>query len=290
MNIHEDGVSQRSVRYFFTPSSFAERVFFYPTRAGHYFCDRRYHFSYQCDVAREAGHHLNYMLLLIKRGRLDLTVEGEHYVAERSQVVLFDCKKPHEYHALTDDLEFCWLLFNGPQCELYYEEILALRGKAHCFAAADPAQVQLGMTRILTYGELAQRAPEHTCSEIIYALLCQLLAAGAGGAGELDSLINRSLAYMDRHFDTALSVEDVATHVGLSGSYFTKQFRACTGYSPYEYLTLRRIDRAKELLLTGGSTVKQIAFETGYNSEENFIRAFKNKVGLSPSAFRQYPI
>lgn len=290
MNIHEDGVSSRSVRYFWTPSSFAERIFYYPTRIGHYYCDRRYHFTCQCDTALQTSHRLNYMLMLVKHGRFDLTIEGRHFSAERNHLVLFDCKQPHEYSAATDDLEFYWLLFNGAQTPALYQEILNLHNTGHIFSLTDPAPIQLGMTKLLTYGEMSQRAPEHTSSDTIYSMLCHLLSSGAPAGSDLDAIITRSLAYMDQHFDAPLSVEDVAGHISLSSSYFTKQFRACTGYSPYEYLTLRRIDRAKELLLTSGMTVKQVAFETGYNSEENFIRAFKKKVGLSPSSFRQYPI
>lgn len=289
MNINEAGVSRRSVRYFFTPSSYAERLFFYPTRIGHYFCDRNYQFSCNCEIAMEAGHRVNYMLFLVVDGHMDIELEGERFSASPGDLVLFDCKKPHEYRARDDEMEFFWLLFNGGQSDSLYGEILSLRG-GHVFPSGDPAQVRLLFERLITYGEMPGRGPEHTLSETVYALLCELLAAASGPVDDFDALIDRALRYMDGHYNGALSVEAVAAHIGLSASYFTKQFRKRTGYSPYEYISLRRIDRAKELLLAGGRTVGQIAFETGFNSEENFIRAFKKKVGVTPSAFRQYPI
>ncbi|MDY3618624.1 AraC family transcriptional regulator [Agathobaculum sp.] len=288
MDIHEPGVLSRSVRYFFTPSSLAERLFFYPTRVGHYYCGRQYRFGWQCEVAREAGHHLNFMLFLVRRGALELNVEGVSCRAEPGGLALFDCKKQHEYRAAGDDLEFYWLLFNGVQAEAFYRQILSLHGGSHVFPSADPAQTRLLFDRLITYGEFQQRVPEHACSEIIYTLLCELLASSADTA--CDTPVGRSIAFMDRHFESELSVEEVAAHVGLSSSHFTKLFRARTGYSPYEYITLRRIDRAKSLLLSTGRTVRQIAFDTGYNSEENFIRAFKKKVGVSPTGFRRYPV
>lgn len=290
MNIHEAGVSPRSVRYFSTPSSFAERVFFYSTRIGHYFCNRNYQFSCNCETALLPSHRFHYMLFLIKQGALELTIEGERLTAERNALVLFDCKRAHEYRALTDDLEFYWLIFDGPMSGLFYREILDLRGGTHAFPAPDPGQAHLLLTRLLTYAELPERKSEHTVSELIYSLLCGLLAGSTGADSSADSLIAHALRFMDQHFDARLSVEEVASHIGLSASHFTKQFRAHTGYSPYEYITLRRIDRAKELLIGTDQTVKQVAFETGYSSEENFIRSFKKKVGASPSVFRRYPI
>ena len=44
------------------------------------------------------------------------------------------------------------------------------------------------------------------------------------------------------------------------------------------------------MLTSKQMTFKQIAYHTGYNSEETFIHSFQKNVGLSPSLFRKYPI
>lgn len=287
MIIQEAGVLSKSERYFFTPSSFAEKLLYYPTRIGHYYCDARYHFSYQSDIARQAGHHLNYMLFLVQQGQLDITIDGASFVAGTRQAVLFDCKRPHEYTAC-GDLEFYWLLFNGAQSAALYDTIVEKRGQV--FAAPDAAELQYGMNQLLTACADDMRLPEHRCSELLYGLLCHLLAGDAAQEGDWDSVMDEATAYMARAYRENIAIREVAARFHMSSSYFTKRFRARTGYSPYEYLVLRRIDQAKLLLTTSTLTVKQIAYETGYNSEENFIHSFKKKVGLSPSAFRQYPI
>ena len=288
MQIGECGVSARSVRYLFTPSSFAERMFYYPTRIGHYFCDRGYRFGSHSEIAMQPGHRLGYMLFLIKQGQLDTTIEGQRAVASSRSFVLFDCQRPYEYRALTDDLEFYWLLLNGGQSALFYEQLLAQNG-AHVFSAGDVMQAQLLLTQLLTYGETARRA-ERDSSEIIYRLLCGLLAQDGGAEDEWSAVIARAAAFLDERLGADLTVDEVAAHVGLSTSYFTKQFRTHTGYSPHEYLTLQRVHRAKELLISTRLTVKQIAYETGYRSEDNFIRSFKKKVGVSPGTYRAFPV
>lgn len=288
MQIGESGVSGRSVRYVFTPSSFAERMFYYPTRVGHYFCDRRYQFGSHSEIAMQAGHRLGYMLFLIKQGQLDTVIEGQRAVASSRSLVLFDCQRRYEYRALTDDLEFYWLLLNGGQSTLFYEQLLAQNG-AHVFSAGDVMQVQLLFSQLLTYGETARRA-ERDCSEAIYRMLCLLLTPDGGAGDDWAAVVARAAAFIDERLDGAPTVDEVAAHVGLSASYFTKQFRAHTGYSPHEYLTLQRIHRAKELLVSTHLTVKQIAYETGYRSEDNFIRSFKKKVGVSPGTYRAFPV
>lgn len=289
MTINESGVLHKSERYFFTPSSFAEKMFYYPTRIGHYLCDTQYHFSYQSDIARQAGHHLNYMLFLIVQGGMEMRIDGAAYRAQPGQAVLFDCKKPHEYQAAGHSA-FYWLLFNGAQSALFFDEILEMHGGQQVFDAPDRADMQFALSQILQSCENGRRLPEHRYSELIYQILCRLLQAGGEPRDDWDELIDRAIAFMDRQYQTSISVQDVSARFHVSSSYFSKRFKERTGYSPYEYLVLRRIDRAKLLLATTPMTVKQIAYATGYNSEENFIHSFKKKVGLSPNAFRQYPI
>ena len=52
----------------------------------------------------------------------------------------------------------------------------------------------------------------------------------------------------------------------------------------------RRIDKAKYLLTSTQLSVKEIAYATGYNSEENFIHSFRSNVGIAPGLFRKHPI
>lgn len=290
MKISEAGVKEASTRFLNTPSSSAEKLFLYPTRFGHYECDQRYQFSYQSDVAKHSSHHLHYMLMYIKKGRLDITVEQTKSIASTNEIVLFDCKNTHEYRADCDDLSFDWLVFNGEQCPRFYERILSLRQNAHVFHLTDVTPISLGFSRMLALAEKHGRPPENIYSECIYSMLCHLLTVGSAAESEFDSLIRKATAFMDHEFARSLSVEDIASHVGLSASYLTKQFRAYTGYSPHEYLTLCRIGHAKELLSYTSLPIKKITYECGFNSEENFIRAFNKKVGVSPSTYRRYPV
>lgn len=100
----------------------------------------------------------------------------------------------------------------------------------------------------------------------------------------------QAIRYMNRHLFEPIGVQAVAREVNLSPSHFSRQFKGYTGYSPYEYIVLRRIDKAKQLLASTQMSVKEIAYHIGYNSEENFIHSFQKNVGISPGLFRKYPI
>jgi len=289
VDINEAGVSSASVRYIFTPSSFAEQMFYYPTRIGHYFCDRRYHFSYQSDIAIQPGHIFNYMIFFMKNGQMDITIDGEQKVIEKHEVAIFDCQKPYEYRALTDNVEFYWLLFNGGQSTLFHDQLVRICG-SHIRKPGGSSQMEVLFTHLLTVCESEHRISERVYSEKIYSLLCQMLVPEYNEENSFSTMVDKAIAYVEWNLDKELTVDDVASYVGLSTSYFTKQFRLRTGYSPYEYLIFQRIQRAKELLVSTDLTVQQIGFQIGYNSEDNFIKSFKKKVGVSPNVFRKFPV
>lgn len=289
MEIMEAGVSSESVRYIFTPSSFAEQMFYYPTRMGHYFCSRQYRFSYQSEIAMQAGHIFNYMIFFVKSGQMDISVDGERKSVGSRELVIFDCQKPYEYQALTDDLEFYWLLFNGGQSAYFFEQLLLIY-ESHMFTTNASDQIEVLFVHLLEISGSMQRLSERLYSEKIYSLLCLLAVSESGGEDIFAEVIDKAITFMDCNFNKVLTVDDVASYVGMSTSYFSRQFRLRTGYPPYEYLTRQRINRAKELLVSTNLTVLQIGYETGYNSEDNFIKSFKKKVGVSPNTYRRFPV
>lgn len=289
MLIPEAGVSPRSERYFFTPSSLALELFYYPTRCGHYFCDHLYSFSHSSHIAQEGDHNRNIMLFLIQAGAMELTLSGKTVLSGAGQVVLFDCHNPYRYTA-SDGLEFTWLLFNGLNVREYYRRILQGHSGRPCFslpAGSEIPQILGGLLRSCA----ADEAPsEADCSQMIHRLLCLLLLGEHPRPRDPNDSIAQAIRYMNQHLLEPLSVQQVAQAVNLSASHFSRQFKARTGYSPYEYIVLRRIDRAKYLLTSTRQSIKEIAYQIGYNSEENFIHSFQKHVGISPGLFRKYPI
>ena len=135
-----------------------------------------------------------------------------------------------------------------------------------------------------------ERLSESACSQMLHRLLCLLLLDENDPAQDRSDRIAQAIRYMNRHLFEPLTVQGVAEAVNLSASHFSREFKARTGYSPYEYIVLRRIDKAKYLLTSTRQSVKEVAYATGYNSEENFIHSFQKHVGIPPGLFRKYPV
>lgn len=112
-----------------------------------------------------------------------------------------------------------------------------------------------------------------------HRMLCLLLLTENPPERRRPYRIALAIRYMNTHLFEPINVAAVAESVNWSQSHFSREFKAHTGYSPYEYIILRRIDKAKHMLTSTQMTVKQIAYHTGYNSEENFIHSFQKTSG-----------
>ncbi|MBQ0040357.1 MAG: AraC family transcriptional regulator [Treponema sp.] len=99
-------------------------------------------------------------------------------------------------------------------------------------------------------------------------------------------LVKKIIEYIDQNMSRNYSLEDVAASVGVSPFYMSKLFKEEMGETFINYVTDRRLDRTKKLLLETDLSIKEIAGQTGYSDQNYFSRQFKNKFGISPTDFR----
>ena len=83
-----------------------------------------------------------------------------------------------------------------------------------------------------------------------------------------------------------LDLDKLARTAHFSRYHFLRAFRRAFHATPHEYLTRRRIERAKELLAESELTVTEICFEVGFESLGSFSTLFHKVVGWSPSIYR----
>lgn len=98
--------------------------------------------------------------------------------------------------------------------------------------------------------------------------------------------VEKIIGYMHEHIYTKVTLPELAGLVQLSPAYLSRAFKENTGYSPIEFFSRIKMDKAKELILEGsGKKVKEIAELLGYTDEFYFSRIFKRIEGISPSEF-----
>lgn len=282
--LNEPGVLARSERFFSTPSATARGLFFYVTRVGHYYYDERYNFLDSCDVAHQDSHK-NFFLAYVRSGTMYFET-SQVFTAERGQVALIDCHKPHRFFT-SGSAESLWIHFDGANADSFFSQIITFRGGRQTFSPVPDGRIEQEMAQIIS-GLRSANMSEVDCSQRIYRILCSLLFPNPqhGRMPENDA-IAKAMQFIGVQLFEQLSVRRVAEAVNLSPSHFSRLFRSTTGFSPHEYIMLHRIDEAKALLQSTSLSVKEIAFRVGYRSEVNFITAFTEKTGNSPTQFRK---
>ena len=100
--------------------------------------------------------------------------------------------------------------------------------------------------------------------------------------------IQRVLEYIETHLadDSALNNATLASIAGYSKFHFLRIFREITKLTPADYIRKRRITEIAKHICEDDKYIADLAFKYGFNSKENFTRAFKNEHNILPTEFK----
>lgn len=121
--------------------------------------------------------------------------------------------------------------------------------------------------------------------EIYSSQISQLTDSPLNHSSQTESF-KRVIQYIDKNLKTELTLESVAHATFLSPSYISQLLKQKTGLAFVGWLTMKRMEKAQELLLMTDNRISEIAREVGFSDEAYFTRRFKQRLGNSPSEFR----
>ena len=102
-----------------------------------------------------------------------------------------------------------------------------------------------------------------------------------------ENALRRVKAHIEALLDQKIMLSDLAETAGLSVYHFAKAFKYMVGMPPYRYILHRRIERAREMLMSTELPITQIALAVGFSDHTQFARQFRRIVGATPSAYRR---
>ncbi|MBO9600831.1 MAG: helix-turn-helix transcriptional regulator, partial [Cohnella sp.] len=102
-----------------------------------------------------------------------------------------------------------------------------------------------------------------------------------------DASLQRILSYVDENLTEHMTREEIAHNVHFHPAYLSRFFRKKTGLSLSEYIMLKRIAYAKELLSDSEMKVSHIMSHLGYDNLSHFTRTFKRMTGCTPQQYRR---
>lgn len=102
----------------------------------------------------------------------------------------------------------------------------------------------------------------------------------------LTKSLDKAMTYINEHYESKISINQLAGICNLSETYFTKSFKTKYGKTPHQLILERRFSKATHYLRFSDTSINDIATICGFNDRVHFSQAFKKEFGVTPYKFR----
>lgn len=238
-----------------------------------------------------------YIIHFVLSGAGFYSANGSTWPLKYGQMFLIYPGKPIVYGSERNNpWSYAWIGFNGIRAENVLKQCGFSRNDL-VLPLKDPNAVLACIQEIMEHRSLA--ASDVLSREASMLRLFSLLAreheeeAGSGvellasGDGIYVRLACEHIKEMYMH--GSFGVESIASHIGIPRARLNRAFQKELKTSVQQYLMDFRMRQASALLRDSPLSIKEIASKVGYNDQLVFSRAFKNKYGMSPKAYRAQP-
>ncbi len=172
--------------------------------------------------------------------------------------------------------------------QTYMLELLGILSETAAGHGVNLARLHNTTTENNLFGELQNLSTIGKAFRWVSAFACKLREAISGNRqnSHIRFVEDAKQLIFRLHTDMDLGLETVCDQLGVSPSYFSSTFKRETGTSFVQYLTMTRMERAKELLKGTDLKTYEIAEAVGINESNYFSFCFKRYAGISPSQYR----
>lgn len=173
-------------------------------------------------------------------------------------------------------------IFNPEQEELHLSELHTELVVGH-----SPRLTEL-LYRLARISSLPGGLPAFQKEMLFRCILEEVFVCARNQAEKGEGLLFEQVSsYIHEHYMEALTIHELARQNGVNENQLYYLFQKNAGMGAGQYLTTYRLNRAREMLITGHSSVKEIAAGVGYPDALYFSRSFRKRFGCSPSDFRK---
>lgn len=100
-------------------------------------------------------------------------------------------------------------------------------------------------------------------------------------------IVDRIMAYVEKHYDTTISLDAISEEIGYSKYYLSHVFKEIMSLTIHEYVIRRRLTQVKHYLLEDVLSVEEIAQRCGFSSDVALYKTFKNVYAVTPGQFKK---
>lgn len=235
---------------------------------------------------------LDYQIIYISSGLVHFHFDNpeNETIIPAGHIVLFRPKELQKYEFYgKDKTQIYWLHFTGSDVKNTLRKY-GFTDNKRVFNVGTSLEYEQVFKRIITELQRCQDNYEEMLMLLLRHLLIifnrKITTEHVIRNEFLDSQMDTAITYFNTNYNRSINVEEYASSIGMSISWFIRSFRKYTGNTPVQFLTALRMTNAQVLLETTSYSINEIAGIVGYNNPLYFSRLFHKQKGCSPSEYR----
>jgi len=257
---------------------FITDIGFYPKAKYHY--RKRQHGSSQ------------HILIYCTDGAGWFELNGQTINVEQGQFLYIPAGMPHVYGSRENDpWSIYWLHFKGEQSAHLETLLTGTHNPSYCRSVSYSEERIKLFDRIYATLETGYSADNLTyvnmCLWHFLSSFCYSDIFLLPQRQEYKDIMDIAIEYMRENLHRPLQLQELASHIHISVSYFSALFKKKTGYPPLEYFNHIKIQKACQYLQFTKMHIKEIAYKIGIDDPFYFSRLFANMMGIAPAEYRQ---
>ncbi|XEC93779.1 helix-turn-helix domain-containing protein [Paenibacillus tarimensis] len=246
----------------------------------------------QEDIARDDGYPY-FHWIQTKEGKGELEINGSVFLLSEGTGALLFPHTPHRYKAVVSRWSTVYLTFGGSLAQ----EILQLLGQIDqsSFFSWERSTPLSGIVESILHSIRNESRPAPLNASLdIYRFVTELRKHGQlnkrSSISHMMETLDPLLEWLEKHYsDASIGLKEMASILGVTPRHMNTLFQEVFSLSPYAYLILHRIRKAKMLLLQElALPVKEVSQRVGFRDASHFVASFRKHVGVTPETFRTY--
>jgi len=221
-----------------------------------------------------------YLLAYTKSGRADVEYAGQRFTVTAGSVLFIDLANDSLIESADSPWEIYFAHVYGSDISDIYRTFVQTNGFTMPLVD-ERAFVEC----VLNIAHSAEEYDPYYISAQIYHVLMDVLRQSKHNLSS--SILNRALAYLNCNYGESINVETLCQELHVTKPFLIRKFQEELGYTPKQYLTQLRLEKAKSLLLYSKKSNVTIAEESGFGTEKNLYYAFHSILGLTPNEYRK---
>ncbi len=232
-----------------------------------------------------------HILHYVVSGKGHLKVDGKKYILGKNNLFLVKANTSLDYYPDKDDpWTYMWIGFDGTMANIYLN-MMGFNEQTQVIKITDGVEVRNLFEQLIAhYQDFAML--DIKCLGLAYQLMFELINKNMIEKKEHLSFVHTHILnakqYIYNNYQFAISVNDIASNVGVSPNYLANIFQEYEHMTTKQFLIKVRMENAKSLLLTNKYKIKEIAKNVGYANQLYFSNEFKKYYGVYPTEMKKH--